>query len=120
MVVALALVRCFYFKVPTTSTPKSQRNDGLNNLFRNIPGLIMTDLGMVSLTGWDFVRPVRRHDPALPIFIVTTLPLHFARGVYGIVTAFSQTLRDFDMLITAIQQLIVEFREVQTASPSRA
>jgi hypothetical protein len=100
--------------------PKSQHNDGLIDLFRNIPSLTVTDLGMVSLAGWDFVLHLTRHDSALPIFIVIALPLQIAGGVVRIGTAFSSKLRDFDELVTAVRQSIVQSGEVPTASPSRA
>ena len=117
--VLFVLVRHFNFTVPRRAA-KVPHKDGLIDLFRNIPGLIVTDLGMVSLPGWDFVLPLRRHDPALPILVVSAFRLLIADGVDGIATAFSQTLCDFEALIAATPQLLAESGSVQIASPARA
>jgi hypothetical protein len=78
----------------------------------------MTDVDMVSLNGWDFVFPLRRPAPALPILVVAALPL-IASEVGWIVAAFSQTPRDFDTLLTAAQRQIFESGSGQIASPLR-
>lgn len=82
--------------------------DALNHIFRNTPNLVLTDLCMAPLTGWDFIFHLKNNYPTLPIFVVTALSRRAAGGVDGIATAFFQKPLDFDALLAAIRLQLVQ------------
>ena len=45
--------------------------EGLARLDRAAYDLVVTDLLMPGLSGWDVSEGVRRHDPTLPVLMVT-------------------------------------------------
>jgi len=93
--------------------------DGLGHISRNIPDLIMTDLCMAPLTGWDFILHLKHHYPVLPIFVITALPRKTAGGVDRIASAFFQKPLDFDTLLTAIRRQLLEFGTSRNSSPAQ-
>lgn len=44
---------------------------GLDRLAESSPDLVITDLGMPDLTGWDVARAVKAHTPNLPVVLLT-------------------------------------------------
>jgi DNA-binding NtrC family response regulator len=93
--------------------------DGLSHISRNIPDLVMTDLCMAPLTGWDFILHLKYHYPALPVFVITALARQTAGGVDRVATAFFQKPLDLETLLTAIRRQLVEPGNSQNSSLSQ-
>jgi DNA-binding NtrC family response regulator len=78
--------------------------DALDHIYRAVPDLVVTDLCMSPLTGWDLIEFLGPRFPDLPIFVITAQRLPFAGGVEGYSAGFFQKPLDFDALLTAIRQ----------------
>jgi two-component system response regulator GlrR len=77
--------------------------DALEHIARNTPDLVITDLCMAPLSGWDLIVHLESHFPALPIFVVTALPpVKSAGGVSHGADAFFQKPLNLDVLLAAI------------------
>jgi len=78
--------------------------DALECIARNIPDLVVTDLCMAPLSGWDLIVYLESRFPALPIFVVTALPpVKSARGAGNGADAFFQKPLNLDVLLAAIR-----------------
>lgn len=87
--------------------------DALDYLALKTPDLVITDLCMALLSGWDLIAHLGDHYPALPIVVITALPPKSAGGANEAVDAFFQKPLDMDALLAAIQ------RELNWSRPSR-
>ena len=86
--------------------------DALDYLARNTPDLVITDLCMALLSGWDLIAHLSDHHPALPIVVISALPVQSAIGADQVATAFFQKPLDLDALLGAIH------RELDWSRPS--
>jgi DNA-binding response OmpR family regulator len=77
--------------------------DALESMQARKPDLIIMDLRMAPLTGWDLLLHVRGRHPAMPIFVVTAVPAKSAGGADRMATRFFQKPVDIDALIMAIR-----------------
>ena len=77
--------------------------DALDQIFIAAPDLVITDLGMAPLTGWDLIAFLTERYPALPLFVITAHPVHFAGEAKCAATAFFEKPLDLDALLTAIR-----------------
>ena len=69
---------------------------GLEEIERHLPRLVLLDMKMPVMNGWEFVREVRlRHDSAVPIVIVTASA--DAREVAQEVGAVGWIAKPFDL-----------------------
>jgi len=80
--------------------------DALESLQEHIPDLIIMDLCMAPLTGWDLMVHLRERHPTVPIFVVTAVPPKSAGGADRMATRFFQKPVDISALITAIRSLL--------------
>lgn len=87
--------------------------DALDYLALHTPDLVITDLCMVLLSGWDLLAHLGDHYPTLPIVVITALPAQSAAGADEVADAFFQKPLDLDALLGAIQ------RELNWSRPSR-
>jgi two-component system response regulator PrrA len=87
--------------------------DALDYLSLIRPDLVITDLCMALLSGWDLIAYLRDHFPALPIVVITALPAESAGGANEAAAAFFQKPLDLDTLLAAIQ------RELNWSRPSQ-
>ncbi|MCA9597052.1 MAG: response regulator [Myxococcales bacterium] len=55
-------------------------SDALDLIGREVPDIVLTDLKMAGLTGDDLVKSLALTHPALPIVILTALPLAHVRA----------------------------------------
>lgn len=78
--------------------------DALEYLSEKRPALIITDLCMAPLTGWDLMLHLGNHHPELPIFVVTALPPRSTGGADLIAAKFFQKPIDLDALLAAIRR----------------
>jgi DNA-binding NtrC family response regulator len=79
-------------------------DEALRLIEQHEPDLLITDLCMVSVDGWDLLVRANRHRPALPVFVITALPARETCGADQFATAFFQKPLDLDALIAAIQR----------------
>jgi DNA-binding response OmpR family regulator len=87
------------FEVVTAAGGK----DALESLQERIPDLIVMDLCMAPLTGWDLMVHLRDRHPTVPIFVVTAVPSKSAGGADQIATRYFQKPVDIAALLTAIR-----------------
>src|SRR5678815_528973 len=54
--------------------------DALDSMQQYMPDLVITDLLMAPLTGWDLMLHVQGRHSGLPIFVITALPPRASGG----------------------------------------
>jgi DNA-binding NtrC family response regulator len=74
----------------------------LERLQAHEPSLIITDLCMAKISGWDILFHEKLQRPALPIFVITALPRNATRDADSFATEFFQKPVDPDALIAAV------------------
>ena len=72
------------------------------------PNLLITDLCMAQVSGWDILFHEKLHRPTLPIFVITALPRDEAREADRFATEFFQKPIDPDALIAAVRRHLGE------------
>lgn len=77
--------------------------EALEFLRRQEPALVITDLCMATVTGWDLLFHESLERPHLPIFVITALSPETAAGAELFATAFFEKPLDLDKLIAAIR-----------------
>jgi DNA-binding NtrC family response regulator len=78
--------------------------DALDHIERNTPDLVITDLHMGTLSGWDLIIHLEDRYPRLPIFVITALPLQYAgKATRNLPVVFQKPL-DLDRLLAAIRR----------------
>jgi DNA-binding NtrC family response regulator len=96
--------------------PARDVKDALDYLVLNTPDLVITDLCMVLHSGWDLILVLKDRYPALPIVVITALPVRSAVGADRVATAFFQKPLDLDALLAAIRRELGWPRPSQRAS----
>ncbi len=76
-------------------------HEGLRRLREDPPDLVLTDLHLPDLTGWDVARAIRRLQPDLPVVLVSGSPgvMSTAAGLRGLVSAIVPKPFDFQELL---------------------
>jgi two-component system response regulator GlrR len=80
----------------------------LRRLATSEPDLMITDLCMTKINGWDLLFHEKLQRPGLPIFVITALPRNATNGADRFATQFFQKPLDLDALITAIRHHLDE------------
>jgi DNA-binding NtrC family response regulator len=70
------------------------------------PSLLITDLCMAQVSGWDILFHEKLQRPGLPIFVITALARSDVREADTFATEFFQKPVDPDALIAAVRQYI--------------
>ncbi|MEO9112188.1 MAG: response regulator [Lacunisphaera sp.] len=70
------------------------------------PNLMITDLSMAEVTGWDLLFHEKLQRPNLPVFVITALPVATVGGADRFAHEFFQKPLDLDALIAAIRRYI--------------
>ncbi len=78
--------------------------DALEYIYGNTPDLVVTDLCMAPLTGWDLIKHLHDRHPALPIIVITALSPQTAGVAKRDTAAFFQKPLDLDALLAAIRR----------------
>jgi DNA-binding NtrC family response regulator len=81
--------------------------DGENALEQLVtlqPDLLITDLCMAAVSGWDILFHENLQRPTLPIFVISALPPSAFAGADHFATAFFQKPLDLDALVAAIHR----------------
>lgn len=90
--------------------------EALTRLAEQQPDLMITDLSMIGVNGWDLLFHERLQRPNLPIFVITALPLTSVGGADRFATDFFQKPLDLDLMVAAIRQRL---QESHSAQPQR-
>jgi CheY-like chemotaxis protein len=57
---------------------------------------------MIPLAGWDLIAHLRSRHPALPIFVITALPMPLEGEGMSDISAYFQKPIDLDRMIAAL------------------
>ena len=66
------------------------------------PDLVVTDLCMHAVSGWDLVFHWHLHDAGLPFIVITAPPVRDAGGVEKLAAGFFQKPLNLEALLAAI------------------
>jgi CheY-like chemotaxis protein len=97
------------FMVDLASTAK----EALVELDSGSARLVLLDLNLPDQNGWDILERITRRSPAVPVVIITGLPGQpWAREVASVAPLLEKPI-DVSTLLSTIQQLLEEPREVR-------
>jgi len=82
--------------------------EALEYLQSHSPDLMITDLSMASVNGWDLLFHESFQRPDLPLFVITALPLSTVCGADKFAHEFFQKPLDLDALIAAVRRYLGE------------
>jgi DNA-binding NtrC family response regulator len=68
------------------------------------PALVITDLCMRTVSGWDLIFHYHFHKAGLPFFVITGLSRREASGVDALATRFFEKPLNFEALLTAVHE----------------
>jgi two-component system, NtrC family, response regulator GlrR len=78
--------------------------EALERLAEHQPDLMITDLRMGDVSGWDLLFHENMQRPNLPIFVITALPPPAVGGADHFAAEFFQKPLDIDALVAAIRR----------------
>lgn len=78
--------------------------DALEHIARQTPSLVLTDMCMGPLAGWDLIAHLRNHHPDLPIFVISAIPSPLGHEGIRPTEAYFQKPLDLDVLVAAIRR----------------
>lgn len=78
--------------------------EALERLKEHQPDLMITDLSMGAVSGWDLLFHENMQRPTLPIFVITAHPPAMVGGADRFASAFFQKPLDLDQLVAAIRR----------------
>lgn len=87
--------------------------EALERLAEQQPDLMITDLRMAEVSGWDLLFHENMQRPNLPIFVITALPPPVAGGADHFATAFFPKPLDLDALVAAIHRCLGDVPSVK-------
>jgi DNA-binding NtrC family response regulator len=87
--------------------------EALGFLAEREPDLLITDLRMVGVSGWDLLFHEKMQRPKLPIFVISALPPAAVEGADRIATRFFQKPLDLELLVAAIHRHFLEARSMR-------
>jgi DNA-binding NtrC family response regulator len=90
--------------------------DALLQLATLRPALVITDLCMRSVSGWDLVFHYHLHEAGLPFFVITALSRREAGGVDSIANRFFQKPLNLEALLVAVREQLA----VSGSTPPRS
>jgi len=90
--------------------------DALLQLATLRPALVITDLCMRSVSGWDLVFHYHLHEAGLPFFVITALSRREAGGVDTLANRFFQKPLNLEALLTAVREQLA----VSGSAPSQS
>ncbi len=94
--------------------------EALEHLATHQPDLLITDLCMAEVSGWDLLFHENLHRPALPIFVITALPVPAARDADHFASEFFQKPLDLEALVAAIHRRLRRAPAPATPPPNPA
>jgi len=94
--------------------------EALERLAEQPPDLLITDLHMAEITGWDLLFHETLHRPNLPIFVMTALPVSSVAGADHLAAEFFQKPLELEALVAAIRRRLEVTRPAQAAGTTTA
>lgn len=82
--------------------------EAMNKCRHYQPDLILMDLNMPRLDGWQTIEVLDQMEPLVPIIIITARPQQYERAVVAGVDAFMEKPLDFPVLLDAVERLLLE------------
>jgi two-component system response regulator MprA len=89
--------------------------EALEEIDHREPGLLITDLCMNQVDGWDLLFHERLQRPGLPVFVITALAPYFVAGADSFATEFFQKPIDLEALLRAIARCLGPQTRVDSA-----
>lgn len=86
--------------------------EALEYLLTHRPDLMITDLSMAAVSGWDLMFHENIQRPELPIFVITALPLPVTGGADKFAHEFFPKPLDLEALLAAVQRYIGNARSL--------
>ncbi len=80
--------------------------EALECLNERQPDLMITDLNMGDISGWDLLFHENMQRPGMPIFVITALPPSIIGGADCFATEFFQKPLNLDALVAAIRRTL--------------
>jgi len=77
--------------------------------------LVILDLNMPGMSGWDAFEQLTRNNPFLAFIIITARPNQLFTAVGAGVGALLEKPLDFPVLLDTVRQLLAESREMRLA-----
>jgi CheY-like chemotaxis protein len=77
--------------------------EGIERLGDCLPDVVITDLCMAGINGWDVLFYERMERPDLPIFVITGLAARDTGGADRFASAFFPKPLDVEALVTAVR-----------------
>jgi DNA-binding response OmpR family regulator len=93
--------------------------EALQSLAERQPDLMINDLCMIGVNGWDLLFHEKLQRPNLPIFIISALPTTSVGGADRFATDFFQKPLDLDVMVAAIRRQLHEAHSAPTEQRSR-
>ena len=78
----------------------------LEILRHQTPDLMITDLCLSNVSGWDLLFHENLQRPDLPIFVITGLPLHAMKGAAKFAAECFQKPLDLEVLLAAVRSYL--------------
>jgi DNA-binding response OmpR family regulator len=90
--------------------------EGIECIHNCAPDVVITDLCMAGVDGWDVLFHERLERPDLPIFVITGLPAGDTGGADRFASAFFSKPLDVETLVAAVrlQLAAIESAALQT------
>ena len=77
--------------------------EGIAHLATSTPDLVITDLCMAGINGWDVLFHEKMERPNLPLFVITGLGANDTGGADKFATEFFQKPLDLDAVMGAVR-----------------
>jgi DNA-binding NtrC family response regulator len=90
--------------------------DALQQLATLHPALVITDLCMRAVSGWDLVFHYHLHEAGLPFFVITALSRREAGGVDALANQFFQKPLNLEALLAAVREQLAVSNSVPPQS----
>jgi DNA-binding response OmpR family regulator len=71
-------------------------------------GLVLLDIGLPGLTGWEVYERIQREDPALPVIVITGQASQFGTAAAADVGALMEKPLEIPRLLRAMRRLLAE------------
>ncbi len=99
----------FFRKAGFVVADAGRGHEGLRRLFQDPPDLVLTDLHLPDMSGWDVARAVRRLQLDLPVVLVTGSPgvASEPAGLRSLVSAIVPKPFEFQELLEMVNKLAV-------------
>jgi DNA-binding response OmpR family regulator len=72
------------------------------------PDLVLLDLNMPGLDGWEAFSMMCKSDPMVPVIVITARPGQYATAVHLGIDAIMEKPLDFDLLLETVEGLLSE------------